>query len=163
MSEIASTTKASKLNRAADGCELIAMAALVVVAAVQLWQVLARYVFNQSLAFSEPLSAVLVSTLLSFAAASAVHHLRHFRFSWLLDQLTPARQRLAQRVIAILTAVVCLLIAIKSAWLAWDGIAIKQAGIAMPVGSVYVPMSLAMFAACVFACAHGFARTQDEV
>ena len=154
-------TNKSLLQRLADYCEVIAMAALIIVAIVQLWQVLARYVFNQSLAFSEPLSAVLLSTLLSFAAASAVHHLRHFRFSWLVDQFSPAVQRVAQRAIAVLTAVVCLLIAIKSGLLALDGMGIKQAGILMPVGSIYVPMSIAMFLASVFAFAQVFSSTRE--
>lgn len=151
------------LNRVAEGCEFIAMGALVLVAIVQLWQVLARYVFNQSLAFSEPLSALLISTLLSFSAASAVHQARHFRFSWLLEQLPVRGKSMVERAIKVLIALVCLMLAIKSALLAWDGIGIKQAGIAMPIGSVYLPMSLAMFIACLFALARVFARHQDPM
>lgn len=161
MIEPAATPTPSAMDRIAGYCEIIAMSALLAVAIVQLWQVLARYVFNQSLAFSEPLSAVLLSTLLSFSAASAVHHLRHFRFSWLLDQLAPATQQLAQRIIATLTGVICLLLAIKSGYLAWDGAGIKQPGISMPIGSVYAPMSLAMCFAGIFALAQVFSRPRE--
>ena len=161
MSEAIATSNQSLMDRLAAWCEIIAMSALVAVAIVQLWQVLARYVFNQSLAFSEPLSAVLLSTLLSFSAASAVHHLRHFRFSWLLDQLAPRKQRIAQRVIATLTGVICLLLALKSGFLALDGAWIKQPGILIPVGSIYMPMSLAMFLAGIFALVQVFTRPRE--
>jgi len=162
MSEPTVQATNSILHKIADYCEVIAMTALLGIAGVQLWQVFARYIFNQSLAFSEPLSAILLSMVLSFSAASAVHQRRHFRFSWLVDQLALSAQRLAQRIIAALTAVTCLLIAIKTAVLALDGIAIKQAGILLPIGSIYVPMSLAMLLAFSFAFAQIFSSSDER-
>jgi TRAP-type C4-dicarboxylate transport system permease small subunit len=151
------------LNILAQLCEGLALVALCGIALVQLWQVLARYVLNQSLAWSEPLSTLLLSILLSFAAASAVHSAKHFRFSWLLDKSPRALRMQLDRAIAALIAACCLALSIKAAQWAHDGLAIKQAGIAFPVGSYYLPLAIGMALAFVFALAAAWRGAKAEV
>jgi TRAP-type C4-dicarboxylate transport system permease small subunit len=141
----------SRLDKLAAGCEWLAIGALVGIAIVQLWQVLARYVLNQSLAWSEPLSSLLLISLMSFAAASAVHQARHFRFSWLAEQAGPRAQRWLQRSGAVLVAGLCFTLSIKAWLLGLDGAQVKLPGIGIPVGSYYFPLAFAMSLAGVFA------------
>jgi TRAP-type C4-dicarboxylate transport system permease small subunit len=145
-------------DRLARIAEAIAMAALGALALVQLWQVAARYLFNQSIAWSEPLSALLLALLMGFAGAAAVHGQRHFRFAWFGEQLPPRHRITLGRLIDALLCVVCLALALKAGAWAWDGIAIKQAGIALPVGSNYVVLAIGMALAAGFAAANALDR-----
>jgi TRAP-type C4-dicarboxylate transport system permease small subunit len=143
-------------DKLSNYCERIAMAAAVLIAAVQLWQVIARYVLNQSLAWSEPLSALLLSALMSFAAASAVYESRHFRFSWLVDQSSQKVRTRFSQLIALMTSFSCFALALKAFSWAMDGMQVKQAGLALPVGCNYLPLSLGMLLAAVFGIAQLF-------
>ena len=149
------------LDQLSNACEGVSMLALVSVAAVQLWQVLARYLFNQSLAWSEPLSILLLSLVMSFATASAIHNARHFRFGWLADQApSGVRINLARFTAALLT-ITCASLSIKCGYWAFDGMRIKLAGIAMPEGILYMPLAIAMLLGSIFACA-GFFQAAHE-
>ena len=79
-----------QLARLAQAIAGLALALLVL---VQAWQVFARYVLNASPGWTEPLALLLLSTLMSLAAASAVHADSHFSFRLLSESGSPQRRR----------------------------------------------------------------------
>src|SRR5688572_14922399 len=67
----------------------IAATALIGLVVVQGWQVIARYVLNDSPSWTEPVTLVLLSTAMGLAAAAGVHTNRHFGFFLLAEALGP--------------------------------------------------------------------------
>lgn len=129
----------------------IAGAALLGLVLVQAWQVFARYVLNDSPPWTAPVTVVLLSTAMSFAAAAGVHGRRHFGFFLLAQSLRPGPKR-------IVDAIVCLIVATIGAVLAWDGwvlwldgLGIRMAGAPMPESAGYLPLSLGGGLMAVFA------------
>ncbi|GAB2496706.1 TRAP transporter small permease [Pseudoxanthomonas sangjuensis] len=150
------TAPASSLQGAMDRLSRIvvglAAAALLGLVLVQGWQVIARYVLNDSPSWTEPVTVLLLSTTMSLGAAAGVHERRHFSFALLAEALSPglrhAMHLLAQLAVVLIGAV-----------LAWwgtvlfaDGLGIRAAGAALPQSANYLPMAvggalMALFAA----------------
>ena len=63
----------SFLDKLAQAAILIAAAALIGVVFVQGWQVIARYVLNDSPGWTEPMALLLLNIAMSFGAAAGVH------------------------------------------------------------------------------------------
>lgn len=128
----------------------IALLALVL---VQGWQVIARYVLNDSPSWTEPVTVLLLSTLLGLGAAAGVHERRHFAFTLLGDALPP-------RMRALVRAIAELAIALLGAMLAWwggmlflDGLHIPTAGAPLPQGAASLPLALGGALMALFALA----------
>jgi TRAP-type C4-dicarboxylate transport system permease small subunit len=152
MSE-SSVVNKSLLDKLAQAAILIAAAALIGVVFVQGWQVIARYVLNDSPGWTEPMALLLLSIAMSFGAAAGVHRQSHFNFPLLLDVM-PAKLRL------FCIALRCILIACIGAALAFwgmqiflDGLDIHMAGTALPQTSTYLPLSLGGGLMVIFALA----------
>lgn len=125
--------------------------ALLALVLVQAWQVFARYVLNASPGWTEPLSVLLLATLMSLSAAAAVHADSHFSFR-LLSEAGSARRRRAA--VLLQQGLICLLGLILAGWavlLMLDGIAVKQAGIVLPQGSVHAPLAVGGMLMALFA------------
>lgn len=149
---------ASVLDRIAAVANAIGAAALAAVAAVQGWQVLGRYLLNDSPSWTEPLSAVLLCTAMSSGAAVMVHRQAHFGFSLLRDAAPP---RLRRALVALVDAVVAALgvaLALGAAALAADGWSVTLAGVALPQGAPFVPLAVGGGLMALFAAAGGVAR-----
>ncbi|HVH35911.1 MAG TPA: TRAP transporter small permease subunit, partial [Tahibacter sp.] len=73
-----SESETGLLPRAARAALLAAGMALVSLAAVQAWQVIARYVLNDSPGWTEPLALLLLNTAMSLGAAAAVQQRQRF-------------------------------------------------------------------------------------
>ena len=142
-------TAMDRLSRIVVGLAATALLGLVL---VQGWQVIARYVLNDSPSWTEPVTVLLLSTTMSLGAAAGVHERRHFSFALLAEALSPglrhAMHLLAQLAVVLIGAV-----------LAWwgtvlfaDGLGIRAAGAALPQSANYLPMAvggalMALFAA----------------
>ncbi len=72
----------------------ISMTSLVVMTAIITYQVVARYFFNDSPAWSERLSLVLLGYLVFFGAAVGVHERFHIRIDALRDAVPPRLAKL---------------------------------------------------------------------
>lgn len=149
------TPPASRAQKIVDALAAIAVAiagaALLGLVLVQAWQVVARYVLNDSPPWTAPVTVVLLSVAMSFAAAAGVHGKRHFGFFLLAESLRPGPRR-------VVDCLVCLVIAAIGAVLAWygwalwlDGLGIRMAGAPMPESAGYLPLSIGGGLMVVFA------------
>jgi TRAP-type C4-dicarboxylate transport system permease small subunit len=129
----------------------IAATALLGLVLVQGWQVIARYVINDSPSWTEPVTVLLLSTAMSLGAASGVHSKRHFAFSLLAESLALPVRRLLQAI----PPLVILAIGVTIAYWAWvlliDGLDIRAAGANLPQSINYLPLSVGGALMAVFA------------
>ncbi|MBP6534694.1 MAG: TRAP transporter small permease [Arenimonas sp.] len=153
MTETTISASGRFLDRLANAALAIAAVALSGIVIVQGWQVVARYVFNNSPGWTEPAAMLLLSTAMSFGAASGVHHQRHFRFPLLVDALPPNWQRLCEVLCALTIAGIGFLLAYWGGLLFLDGAAIHMAGSALPQSAPYCPIALGGLLMSVFALA----------
>ena len=127
------------LRGVAAGALAGAGAALVAMAAVEVWQVFTRYVLDSPTAWTEPLALLLLKIALMLAAAVAVRSETHFRFV-LGAEAVGARARAAFEALARLaTAAIGLAFAVSSARLMLATWSTKTPGLALPDGLYYAP------------------------
>lgn len=139
-------TNPSRLQRGTDriaGATIaIAAAALIGLVLVQGWQVIARYVLNDSPSWTEPVTLLLLSTAMSLGAAAGVHSRRHFNFSLLADALKPGPRRALRAFTPATIAVIGAFIAYWSTVLFFDGLRIPAAGAPLPQSANYLPLAI---------------------
>lgn len=129
----------------------IAAISLLGLVLVQGWQVIARYVINDSPSWTEPVTVLLLSTAMSLGAASGVHSKRHFGFYLLAESLDASVRRVLQAI----PPLVILAIGATIAYWAWvllmDGLDIRTAGADLPQSINYLPLSAGGALMAVFA------------
>lgn len=118
----------------------LAMASLLVMTAVQGWQVFARYVLNDSPGWTEPVALLAMNTAMMCGAAVAVRGGRHFSFSLLLLAAGPRVQSAMKVGIALLIAAVGAALAWGGARLLADDWSVTMAGAPLPEGLRYLPL-----------------------
>jgi len=120
----------------------IAATAIVGMAAVEVWQVFARYVMNDSPSWTEPVALLLMSTAMMFGSAAGVRSNRHFGFFVLLDHVSAGARRALLVIARGIATVVGLLLSLWG-WRmlseSWD---FPMAGASLPQGMVFVPVCL---------------------
>lgn len=129
----------------------VAAAALLGLVLVQGWQVIARYIINDSPSWTEPVTVLLLSTAMSLGAASGVHSKRHFAFSLLAESLAPSVRRVLQAIPPLVILAIGVTIAYWAAVLLVDGLDIRAAGVDLPQSISYLPLSVGGVLMTVFA------------
>jgi len=97
------------------GAVLMALLAVITFA-----NVVVRYLTDQSFAWTEELSVVLMVLLTMVAASAAVVRNAHVRIEVLIDGASPARQRALESLAAVASVIAWLLLAGLGSRLAWD-------------------------------------------
>ncbi|WP_226467752.1 TRAP transporter small permease [Luteimonas panaciterrae] len=135
----------------------IAGGALLAMAAVQAWQVFARYVLNASPDWTEPVALLLLNTAMMFGAAVGVRAESHFGFFI-------ARQAAPPRIGRVMHALSRVIVAATGALLAWwgarltaDSWEVPMAGARIPEGTFYLPLCIGGVLIAVFASHRLFA------
>lgn len=170
MSEDTPPVPATPLQRGMDfisnAAITLAVVALLGLVLVQGWQVIARYVINDSPSWTEPLTVLLLITAMSLGAAAGVHTNRHFGFFLLADAVGPRLRKALHAVSPLVIAAIGAVMAYWGTVLLLDGIDIKIAGASMPQSIGYLPLSLGGALMVVFAFNRLFlvlsAPTTDE-
>jgi TRAP-type C4-dicarboxylate transport system permease small subunit len=162
MMDATPTSPDRPLDRLATVVNAVGAIALAAVAAVQAWQVLARYVFNDSPSWTEPVSAILLCTAMSCGGAVMVHRQAHFNFSLLRDAAPAGARRALQILGDVVVGALGLLIAAQAALLAADGWDVSLAGVALPQGTPFVPLACGGLLLAVFAFAAAAGRLHRE-
>ena len=119
-----------------------AAAALLALAAVQGWQVFARYVLDAAPSWSEPYSLLLLNVLMMLGAASAVHSEAHFGFFIAVESSPPPVRRLLQAFARLVVAGIGALLATWGAILVLDGWDVPVAGAPLSQGAACLPLAL---------------------
>ena len=141
------------IDRLAGFTIAIAAIALIGLVLVQGWQVIARYVLNDSPSWTEPVTLLLLSTAMSMGAAAGVHTRRHFSFALLAEAL-PSRVRHALHVLqSLVVAVIGGVLMYWGAVLFVDGVHIPTAGAPLPESIEYLPLALSGALMALFALA----------
>ncbi|WP_312770875.1 TRAP transporter small permease [Pseudoxanthomonas mexicana] len=155
MSEEAAFPPATPLQRGMDALSnvaiAVAVAALLGLVVVQGWQVIARYVINDSPSWTEPVTVLLLTTAMSLGAAAGVHTNRHFGFFLLADAVGPRLKKALHAVSPLVIAAIGAVMAYWGAVLLFDGLDIRIAGAPMPQSIGYLPLSLGGLLMVVFA------------
>jgi len=151
MNDTTPTTDPTPLDRLATLATALSAFGLAGMVAVQAWQVVARYLLNDSPSWTEPLTLVLLSTTLSFGAAAGVHARSHFAFPLLVQRMPGTAQRALARLAAALIVGIGGLLAVGGARLLLDGLAVKMAGAPLPQGITFLPLCAGGALMAVFA------------
>ena len=153
--DVAPATHAGVFGRAcgalADAAVVGAGLSLLGLVAVQGWQVIARYVLNDSPSWTEPVTLLLLATAMSLGAAAGVHTRRHFGFFLLAQALRPGPRRVLEAVNCAVIAVIGGVLAGWGAVLLVDGIGITSAGAPLPQSIGYLPLAVGGALMVVFA------------
>lgn len=120
-------------------------------AAIQAWQVFARYVLNDSPSWTEPLALLSMSTTMMFGAAAGVHASRHFGFFIVVESAKPPVRRALQILAAAIATAVGVMLAVWGAQMAIDAWDYAIPGAPLPQGVVYLPLCLGGALIAVFA------------
>lgn len=145
------------LDRLSDVSIAVAVFALLGLVVVQGWQVFARYVINDSPSWTEPVTILLLSSAMSFGAASGVHTGRHFGFFLLAEAMKPLHKRIVDTVVNLVIVSIGAVLAGWGSVLLFDGLDIKMAGAPLPQSLPYLPLTLGGALMVVFALARGVA------
>ncbi|CAN7162546.1 TRAP transporter small permease [Pseudoxanthomonas sp. LjRoot143] len=155
MSEESTPPPATPLQRAMDLLSntaiAVAVIALLGLVVVQGWQVIARYVINDSPSWTEPVTVLLLTTAMSLGAAAGVHTNRHFGFFLLADAVGPRVRTLLHALSPLVIAAIGAVMAYWGAVLLLDGLDIRIAGAPMPQSIGYLPLSIGGVLMVVFA------------
>jgi TRAP-type C4-dicarboxylate transport system permease small subunit len=128
------------LDRLANATLASACIALLLIAAIQAWQVFARYVLNDSAGWTEPLALLLMNTAMMFGAAVGVRRDQHFSFPLLVDRVPTGARRVLRSIALAIPGAIGIALALGGAVLMgadWD---VPMAGAAMPEGLRYLPL-----------------------
>lgn len=129
----------------------LAALALVGLVLVQGWQVIARYLLNDSPSWTEPLTLLLLCIAMSLGAAAGVHTKRHFGFFLLADALGPRLHRIVHAISPLVIAGIGVTLAYWGAILLIDGYGIRAAGAPLPQSINYLPICVGGALMAVFA------------
>lgn len=140
-------------ERLADLAIAIAAIALAGLVFVQGWQVIARYVLNDSPSWTEPVTLLLLSTAMSMGAAAGVHTRRHFSFSLVAEALAPRARHALHVIQSLVVAVIGLMLMYWGAVLFVDGVHIPTAGAPLPESVEYLPLAASGALMALFAFA----------
>lgn len=141
------------LDRISDAAIAIAATALGGLVLVQGWQVIARYVLNDSPSWTEPVTVLLLGTAMSFGAAAGVHTQRHFSFSLMADAMRPGARRVTDAIAVLVVVAIGATLAWWSGVLLFDGLDVRMAGAPLPQSINFLPLGLGGLLMVVFAFA----------
>lgn len=143
-------TDSGVLASCARWATLVAGTALVGMAAIEAWQVFARYVLNDSPGWTEPVALLLLCTAMSLGAAAGVRSWSHFGFFLLVQHSPVALRRLLQAFAALAVSAVGAALAVWGSQLLLDGIDVAAAGTVLPQSAVFLPMAVGGALICAF-------------
>lgn len=151
MQETTTTTDTSWFAKLAKMSIALASVALVGVAAVEGWQVFARYALNRSPSWTEPLALLFMSTAVMCGAAVGVRTRRHFGFFMLMERASPAGQRGLKLFAATIAICIGILFIFAGVKLTSDSWTYQVAGAPLPQGVVYLPVCVGGVLIAIFA------------
>ncbi len=155
--EISVSQPKSVLERVAAGSVALAGASLVAIVVVEAWQVVARYIFNDSPSWTEPVALLLMSTALMLGAAAGVRAQKHFGFMLFVEHVPPTVGRVLYLIQKIIAAAVGLMLTWWGGKMVGDAWDYAMPGAPLPQGAAYLPVCIGGALILVFSLEHLFA------
>ena len=152
------------LNLLSRAALFISCASLVLMTAIISYQVIARYFFNNSPAWSERLSLVLLAYLVFFGAATGVHERFHIRIDAIRNAVPKKLQKIFDVTAFLLVALAGLVMVIAGWQLTTTLWAFDIPSLGLPRGLALLPLPIAGALITLFSLAHlfGISDTTDE-
>jgi TRAP-type C4-dicarboxylate transport system permease small subunit len=119
---------------------LIAAVSIAALVVVQAWQVVARYLLNDSPGWTEPVAVLLLCSAMSFGAAAGVHARAHFGFFLMAQSVSPGMRRVLAAISHLVVLTIGAVLAYWSARLLVDGLDIRMAGAPLPQSANFAPL-----------------------
>jgi TRAP-type C4-dicarboxylate transport system permease small subunit len=141
------------LARVALAC---AGGALVLLACVEAWQVVGRYVLNDSPGWTEPAALLLMKCAFMLGAAAGVRSESHFRFALLLQAARGPLRRILLLAARLLTAGIGSTLAVSGTRAMVDAWSVPMAGLALPSGLLAAPFVVGGALIAVFSLERAF-------
>jgi TRAP-type C4-dicarboxylate transport system permease small subunit len=154
MSQQATSSTSDGLAWLANIALAVASLALIGMVVIEGWQVLARYVFNDSPSWTEPVALLLINTTMMFSAPVGVRNGTHFGFKVLVHRAAPNLGRLMRLFAHVITGMIGALLAWYGSVMVLDTWPVKLAGAALRQGILYLPLSLGGILIIVFSLEH---------
>ena len=129
----------------------VAGTAVLGMAAVEVWQVIARYVLNDAPSWTEPVALLCMSTAMMFGAAAGVRANRHFSFSILVEASPPPLRRALRTFAWLIAAGIGLMLMGWGAVMVRDAWGYSMSGVSLPQGLSFLPLSVGGALIAVFA------------
>ncbi|HEU4483845.1 MAG TPA: TRAP transporter small permease [Povalibacter sp.] len=139
------------LDRLATVTVAIAGASIVAMAAVEGWQVFARYVLDAAPGWTEPLALFFMGTTMMFGAAAGVRSSRHFGFFIFVEAARPPVRHALQIFARLIAAATGAMLAFWGGEMTIDAWDYRMAGAPLPQGLSYLPLCLGGALIAVFA------------
>lgn len=141
---------------------IISCVCLVSMTAIISYQVIARYFFNNSPAWSERLSLVLLAYLVFFGAATGVHERFHIRIDALRDAL-PKRLHKGVDMTAYLSVAAAGLVMVIAGWQLTTTLwAFDIPSLGLPRGLALLPLPISGALIVLFSLGHLFATLETK-
>jgi TRAP-type C4-dicarboxylate transport system permease small subunit len=126
--------------------------ALVAMVLVEGWQVVARYVLNDSPSWTEPVVLLLINIAMMFSASVGVRNGAHFGFKVLVERAAPPLRLVMKQIAHAITALIGAVLAWYGTVMVLDTWSVKLAGAQLPQGVLYLPLSFGGALIVLFAC-----------
>lgn len=120
-------------------------------AAVEAWQVFARYVLDDAPSWTEPMAILLMSTAMMFGAAAGVRSNRHFGFFILVESVPPALRRALLLLSSLIGVATGLMLMGWGAVMTLDAWGYPMAGAPLPQGMLFAPVCVGGALIAIFA------------
>jgi len=135
--------------------------ALVALALIEAWQVLARYALGAPAAWTEPVALLLLKTALMLAAAVGVRHETHFRFALGAAAAGPRGRAVLESTARLATAAIGVTFAVYGTRLMLATWGLKAPGAAFSSGLNYAPFAFGGLLFVLFAFERQMGRARS--
>jgi TRAP-type C4-dicarboxylate transport system permease small subunit len=129
----------------------LACMALIAMTLVEVWQVFARYVLNDSPSWTEPVALLLMSAAMMLGAAAGVRNDAHFGFFLLVHLAAPPIRTVLVSISRLIVIAVGSLLAYWGGVLLADGWDVPMAGAPLPQGLYFLPICVGGVLIALFA------------
>ena len=152
------------LNGLSRACFFISCVSLVLMTAIISYQVIARYFFNNSPAWSERLSLLLLAYLVFFGAAAGVHQRFHIRIDAIRDAVPKSLQKIFDITAFAAVALSGLVMLVAGLQLTSPLWAFDIPSLGLPRGLALLPIAVAGGLITLFSLGHlfGLSSKTDE-
>ena len=135
-------TLREKIDKVLEGFLVLIMSILVLDV---LWQVTSRYVLSSPSSFTDELAGFLLIWVSLFGAAYVTGKNEHLAIDLMLQNATPKRKRILERIINVSIVLFALFVlVIGGVWLVYTRFAleVKSAALQLPLGYVYIVLPI---------------------